>query len=213
MGRRNLTDFQRNKIALKYEAVIAKRMKERQSAAGGDKRSVNAKNIASDHLVNSDKTTKRAELVKIAGTSQGSIQRTKLILDKGTSEQIERAEKGGKGNSVSAIAREIEMEQRLKGDQKIMDNRQTTELNRYSNHITACKILRVQENTVTVPLPWGGTTTLTIISDIFEPGEWIDLQFKTQSNGGRVTSYSVGYIGRTPAKFIPEDDKVQFVTA
>lgn len=83
--------------ALKNEVVIAKRMKERQSAAGGDKRSVNAKNIASDHLVNSDKTTKRAELAKIAGTSQGSIQRTKLILDKGTPEQIERAEKGGKG--------------------------------------------------------------------------------------------------------------------
>ena len=94
-----------------------------------------------------------------------------------------------------------------------MDNRQATELNRCSNHITACKILRVQENTVTVPLPWGNTTKLTITSDIFEPGDWIDLQFKTQSNNGRVTSYSVGYIGRTPAIFIPEDDKVQFVTA
>lgn len=88
-----------------------------------------------------------------------------------------------------------------------MDNRQTTELNRYSNHITACKILEAQENTVTISLPWGGTTKLTITSDIFEVGDWIDLQFKTQSNHGRVTSYSVGYIGRTPAKFIPEDDK------
>ena len=94
-----------------------------------------------------------------------------------------------------------------------MDNRQTTEMNRYSNHITACKVLGVQENTVTVPLPWGGTTTLTIISDIFEVGDWIDLQFKTQSNGGRITSYSARYIGRTPSKFIPEDDKLQFVTA
>lgn len=94
-----------------------------------------------------------------------------------------------------------------------MDNRQTTELNRYSNHITACKILRVQENTVTVPLPWGNTTKLTITSDIFELGDWIDLQFKTQSNGGQVTSYSIAYIGCTPKKFIPKDDKVQFVTA
>lgn len=94
-----------------------------------------------------------------------------------------------------------------------MDNRQTTEMNRHNNDITACKILRVQENTVTIPLPWGDTTTLTIISDIFEPGDWIDMQFKTQSNHGRVTSYSAGYIGRTPSKFIPKDDKVQFVTA
>ena len=94
-----------------------------------------------------------------------------------------------------------------------MDKRQTTELNRYSNHITACKILRVQENAVTIPLPWGGTTKLTITNDIFEPGDWIDLQFKTQSNNGVVSSYSVKFIGRTPSKFIPEDDKVQFVTA
>ena len=94
-----------------------------------------------------------------------------------------------------------------------MDNRQTTIMNRHNNDILACKIIKAQENTVTIPLPWGGTTKLTITSDIFEPGNWIDLQFKTQSNGGRVTSYSVAYIGRTPAKFIPEDDKVQFVTA
>ena len=94
-----------------------------------------------------------------------------------------------------------------------MDNRQTTEMNRHNNDIVACKVLGVQENTVTVPLPWGGTTTLTIISDIFEVGDWIDLQFKTQSNGGRITSYSARYIGRTPSKFIPEDDKLQFVTA
>ena len=93
-----------------------------------------------------------------------------------------------------------------------MDNRQTTELSRYSNHITAVLILGVQENTVTVPLPWGGTTKLTITSDIFEPGDWIDMQLKPQRNNGRVTSYSAGYIGRTPTKFIPEDDKVQFVT-
>ena len=94
-----------------------------------------------------------------------------------------------------------------------MDNKQTTELNRHSNHITACKILRVQENTVTVPLPWGNTAKLTITSDIFEPGDWIDMQLKPQRNNGRVTSYSARYIGRTHTKFIPEDNKAQFVTA
>ena len=148
LGRRNLTDFQRNKIALKYEAVIAKRMKERQSAAGGDKRSVNAKNIASDHLVNSDKTTKRAELAKIAGTSQGSIQRTKLILDKGTPEQIERAEKGGKGNSVSAIAKEIEMEQKgieTKKCRKCGRILPVTEF--YKDHPNECKKCHVASKT------------------------------------------------------------------
>lgn len=108
LGRRNLTDFQRNKIALQYEEVIAKRMKERQIAAGGDKKSASAKN-ADGQKAHSDisKTTKRKELAKIAGTSEKSIRNTKTILEKGTPEQIERAEKGGKGNSLTAIAREI----------------------------------------------------------------------------------------------------------
>lgn len=113
LGRRNLTDFQRNKVALKYEEVIAEQMKERQRKAGGDKVSVKAK-TAVDQMNHSgqDKTTRRKELAKIAGTSEGSIQRSKLILEKGTPEQIERAEKGGRGNSMSAIVKEIEMEQK-----------------------------------------------------------------------------------------------------
>lgn len=89
VGRRNLTDFQRNKIALKYEAVIAKRMKERQSEYHGNQ--YKKADLRPNGQKSKEKpTTKRAELAKIAGTSQGSIQRTKLIL----AEQIERAEKG-----------------------------------------------------------------------------------------------------------------------
>ena len=87
--------------------VIAKRMKERQSEYYGNQYSKvdlrpNGQKSKMEH------TTRRAELAKIAGTSQGSIQRSKLILEKGTPEQIERARKGGAGNSVSAIAKEFE---------------------------------------------------------------------------------------------------------
>lgn len=104
LGRRNLNDFQRNQIALKYEAVIAARMKERQVAGlkTGEKIP-----FRPNEPNGNEPTTKRKELAKIAGTSEGSIQRTKLIMDKGTPEQIARAEKGGKGNSMSAIAKEI----------------------------------------------------------------------------------------------------------
>lgn len=104
LGRRNLNDFQRNQIALKYEAVIAERMKERQVAGlkTGEKIP-----FRPNEPNGNEPTTKRKELAKIAGTSEGSIQRTKLIIDKGTPEQIARAEKGGKGNSMSAIAKEI----------------------------------------------------------------------------------------------------------
>ena len=107
LGRRNLNDFQRNQIALKYEAVIAARMKERQIERGKQQAEFLNNNKSGSNEPLLEKSTKRKELAQIAGTSEGSIQRTKLIMDKGTPEQIARAEKGGKGNSMSAIAKEI----------------------------------------------------------------------------------------------------------
>ena len=102
LGRRNLTDFQKNEIALRYEGVIVKRMK-KNSLANLKQNSPSRPNGQVG-----EKITRRAELAKSAGTSQGSIQRSKLILEKGTPEQIERARKGGAGNSVSAIAKEFD---------------------------------------------------------------------------------------------------------
>lgn len=116
LGRRNLNDFQRNEVALKYEKVIADRMRERMSEGGGDKVSEKAKSgVDQMNHPGTQKTSKRKELAKIAGTSEGSIQRSKLIIEHGTQEQIDRARKGGAGNSVSAIAKEIEYE--LKADE------------------------------------------------------------------------------------------------
>lgn len=115
LGRRNLNDFQRAKIALRYEEVIKAKMKERQREAGGDRKSERAKigygqktrsdSIKSD--ITETPTTTRAELAKIAGTSESAVARTKTILNKGTPEQIARAEAGGKGNGIGAIAAEI----------------------------------------------------------------------------------------------------------
>jgi len=108
LGRRNLSDFQKNKIALEFQDTISEQMRNRQRAAGGDKKSVKAKiaSVQSNHS-DSDKTTLRTELAKIAGTSESSIYRSKQILEKGTPEQIERARRGGKGNSIDAISKEI----------------------------------------------------------------------------------------------------------
>lgn len=91
LGRRNLTDFQKNEIALRYEDVIAKRMKERQSTStGGSNPQLKTKWSEAEKP---EHTTRRAELAKIAGTSQGSIQRSKLILEKGTQEHEPRVNK------------------------------------------------------------------------------------------------------------------------
>lgn len=98
LGRRNLNDFQRNEIALKYQEVISKQMKERMRLSEG-------RGKKADQMI--IPTTQRKELAKIAGTSEGSIYRSKTIIEKGTPEQIERARKGGKNNSITAIANEI----------------------------------------------------------------------------------------------------------
>lgn len=108
LSRRNLTDYQRNVIALKYKEIIQAKMKERMSNGGGDRKSENRK-IGVDQKNNPDyeKTSTRKELAKIAGTNESSIQKTELILAKGTDDQKERAMRGGKGNSLSAISKEI----------------------------------------------------------------------------------------------------------
>lgn len=110
LGRRNLNDFQRNEVALKYEKVIAERMKERQlegQRLGREVRYTGSRPNGQEL----EPTSRRKELAKIANTSEGSIQRSKLILEHGTQEQIDRARKGGAGNSVSAIAKEITLQQ------------------------------------------------------------------------------------------------------
>lgn len=86
-----------------------------------------------------------------------------------------------------------------------MKDIQATELNRYRNNITAHKIIKVDGSNVTILLPWGDKTTFSIMNDVFEPGEWIDLQIREKRVNGTISDYSIGYIGRTPDRFIPEN--------
>lgn len=104
LGRRNLNDYQRNVIALRYEEVIAEQMKKRMSEMGKVGASITNNGVRPNEPTLKESTTKRKELSKIAGTSEGSIQRTKLILEKGSEEQKERAMKG---EPISKIAKEI----------------------------------------------------------------------------------------------------------
>ena len=105
LGRRNLNDFQRNEVALKFQDVIAQQMKEKQKEGQSKFCGNQYKKVESRPT--GPNTNQRKELAKIAGTSEGSIQRTRKILNKGTPEQIERARKGGKGNNINAIVKEI----------------------------------------------------------------------------------------------------------
>lgn len=110
-GRRNLTVVQRSELALRLKPILKEKAKSNKIAAMSEARKENPKNKAEQFCQNSDKTDipvdTKTDLAKIAGVSHDTIWKTEKILDKGTPEQIDRARKGGKGNSVSAIFKEV----------------------------------------------------------------------------------------------------------
>lgn len=182
LGRRNLTDFQRNKVALKYEEMIAEQMKQKQ-VESGISYGKGGKGVDQMNHAFKEKTTKRKELAKIAGTSEGSIQRTKLILEKGTPEQIERAEKGGKGNSMSAIVKEIDMEK------KGVETRKCSKCGRilpvtefYPHHPSNCKrchssskaVRDIKGNVLEISPELRNMTEADIIGDLYDTNKVIE---------------------------------------
>lgn len=100
-GRRNLSPTQRSELALKLKPVIQKRAKENQKLSKGRSQ----KGLT--NLSNLNGTNTRKELADIAGVSQGTLSKVENILKKGNPEQIERARKGGRGNSVDVIYKEV----------------------------------------------------------------------------------------------------------
>lgn len=100
-GRRNLSPTQRSELALKLKPVIQKRAKENQKLSKGRSQ----KGLT--NLSNLNGTNTRKELADIAGVSQGTLSKVENILKKGNTEQIERARKGGRGNSVDVIYKEV----------------------------------------------------------------------------------------------------------
>lgn len=95
-GRRNLSPTQRCELALKLKPMIQKKAKENQRNAGGAVPSKMAEPVDT-----------RNELAKIARVSNGTFSKAERILEKGTPEQIKRARKGGSGNSVNAIYKDV----------------------------------------------------------------------------------------------------------
>lgn len=85
-----------------------KEAKEAQSNAGGDRRSEEYKKTLTSNLTQAKRKPTSADKAAAAiGVSRNTYQDMKLIVEKGSDEQIERMNKGGRGNAPSAIAREI----------------------------------------------------------------------------------------------------------
>lgn len=101
-GRRNLPAFQRGTLALRLKPIIQEKAKARKLS--------NLKQFNTDvqkSALRDEKRKTRDELAKLAGVSHDTIEKVETIQKEGTPEQIERAKKGGKGNTVNAIYQEI----------------------------------------------------------------------------------------------------------
>lgn len=99
-NRRNLTKSQLVAAWSKYEAEVAREAKERQ----GTRTDLN---ISKNFNESPEPIRTAAEVAAKIGVSEPTYRDMKLITEHGTEEQIARMDKGGKGNGVSAIAREI----------------------------------------------------------------------------------------------------------
>ena len=111
-ARRNLTKSQMVAIGEKWKAVIAREAKERQRAAGGDKKSKEAKEKSLcrnlEKAIEPIHTDER--IAEKFGIGKDTYRAMELVVKEGTDEQKKRMDKGGKGNAVSTIAKEIKEE-------------------------------------------------------------------------------------------------------
>lgn len=100
-AKRNLTKSEQIRLLAKVEEQIAKEAKERQGTRN------DLKNFPSN-LTESKPEGETAEIMaKKLGVSKNTYKDMKTVVEKGTPEQVKRMDKGGKGNGVSTIAREI----------------------------------------------------------------------------------------------------------
>ena len=96
-----------------------------------------------------------------------------------------------------------------------MDNRQLTKISRIHANITSHKILDARDDgygnvgSVQIRAPWGDIVTIQATHNT-KQGEWYDYQFSTCYANGRLVSYTVLYIGETPAAFIPEAPEAEY---
>jgi hypothetical protein len=108
LGRRNLSDATRIKLATQKNEYLKTEAKENQSAAGGDKVSEGAfltklsKAVEEENLLTTLSKSKnepvnvRKAIAKDAGVSEGTVQKYNKIIKEGTPELIEQVEKGEK---------------------------------------------------------------------------------------------------------------------
>ena len=115
---RQLSKTELVKMALSVEKQVAVEAKENQVSAGGDRKSENAKSLSSNLNEPIRTASKAAESI---GVSENTYRDMKLVAEKGSEEQIERMNQGGRGNAPSTIAKEIKGKSKTEEPLKCMD--------------------------------------------------------------------------------------------
>lgn len=110
LGRRNLTPFNRTELALIKEPIIARKAKERQRAAGGDKKSENRDTSLcqiSDKAIDTKK-----EVAKAAGVSHDTVIKVKKIKEAAPPEVQEQLRRGDPETSINKVYNDIRREEK-----------------------------------------------------------------------------------------------------
>lgn len=114
LGKRNLTKSQ---LVRSYESV------ERQIAKEAEAKMLSGKKDPTSNLKQGDSTkrnpTTAAQIAEKIGVGENTYRDMKFVVNEGTPEQIERMDKGGKGNGVNTIANEIKAAKMESEPQKI----------------------------------------------------------------------------------------------
>lgn len=113
-GRRNSTDMQKVETALKKKKILEKKAEDAKRAAGGDKKSEQAKekSVVTD-LSQPIKTTSRVRsaIAKAAGVSEGTVAAVQKIKASAAPELADAARKGEVSISAAATVAELPIAQ------------------------------------------------------------------------------------------------------
>ena len=104
---RQLSKTELLKMAEAVEKQVAVEAKEKHDANGGDKVSAKARAESSNLNEPVEKIRTAAKAAEAIGVSENTYRDMKLVAEKGSEEQIERMNQGGRGNAPSTIAKEI----------------------------------------------------------------------------------------------------------
>lgn len=104
-GKRNLKKSEQVMLLAKVEEQVAREAKERQLASL--KQNTVTANLPQRKSEEKRNDTTAGQMAKKIGVSEKTYRAMKTVVQKGTPEQIARMDKGGRGNSASAIEEEI----------------------------------------------------------------------------------------------------------